>query len=64
MLQILLRRVQVNGYDTASMLIVRDDFEWVQVELWTRRRHLSPVLTRRIRAYYAEVWLHFAGERS
>lgn len=37
----------------------RDGCYWTpagaQVELWTRRRHLSPVLTRRIRAYYAEV---------
>ena len=32
-----------------------------QVELWTRRRHLSQTLTQRIRAYYAEVWLQYAG---
>jgi hypothetical protein len=34
-----------------------------QVELWTRRRHLSQTLTQRIRAYYAEVWLQYAGGR-
>jgi hypothetical protein len=33
------------------------------VEAWTRERRISPSLTSRIRAYYAEVWLQFVGAR-
>ena len=31
------------------------------VELWTRRRHVSLRLRRRIRSYYAEVWVRHNG---
>ena len=33
------------------------------VELWTRRRHVSLRLRRRIRSYYAEVWVRHNGAR-
>jgi len=31
------------------------------VEVWTRRRHVSVKLRRRIRSYYAEVWVRYEG---
>lgn len=33
-----------------------------KVEVWTQQRRIPSALTRRIRAYYAEIWLDFAGE--
>ena len=35
-----------------------------KVEVWTQQRRIPSALTRRIRAYYAEIWLDFAGELS
>ena len=29
--------------------------------MWTQQRRIPTALTRRIRAYYAEIWLDFAG---
>ena len=34
-----------------------------KVEVWTQQRRIPSSLTRRIRAYYAEIWLDYAGER-
>lgn len=31
------------------------------VEMWTRQHRISETLVRRIRAYYAEVWLPYVG---
>lgn len=33
---------------------LRDKLQWV--ELWLKRRHLSSKLSRRVRAYYTEIW--------
>ena len=35
-----------------------------KVEVWTQQRRIPSSLTRRIRAYYAEIWLDYAGERA
>lgn len=32
-----------------------------KVEVWTQQRRIPSNLTRRIRAYYAEIWLDYAG---
>ncbi len=32
-----------------------------KVEVWTQQRRIPSSLTRRIRAYYAEIWLDYAG---
>ena len=32
-----------------------------RVEMWLRDRRISQTITRRIRAYYAEVWLPYNG---
>lgn len=32
-----------------------------RVETWLRERRISQTITRRIRAYYAEVWLPYTG---
>ena len=35
-----------------------------KVEVWTQQRRIPSALTRRIRAYYAEIWLDYAGALS
>ena len=35
-----------------------------RVEMWTGQRRISQTITRRIRAYYAEVWLPYTGART
>lgn len=35
-----------------------------KVEVWTQQRRIPSSLTRRIRAYYAEIWLDYAGAPS
>ena len=35
-----------------------------KVEVWTQQRRIPSSLTRRIRAYYAEIWLDYAGARA
>ena len=35
-----------------------------KVEVWTQQRRIPSSLTRRIRAYYAEIWLDYAGDRA
>jgi hypothetical protein len=32
-----------------------------KVEVWTQQRRIPSSLTRRIRAYYAEIWLDYVG---
>ena len=32
-----------------------------KVEVWTQQRRIPSTLTRRIRAYYAEIWLDYVG---
>ena len=39
---------------------LRDKLQWV--ELWLKRRHLSSKLSRRVRAYYTEVWANHKGK--
>ena len=39
---------------------LRDKLQWV--ELWLKRRHLSSKLSRRVRAYYTEIWANHKGE--
>lgn len=38
---------------------LRDKLQWV--ELWLKRRHLSSKLSRRVRAYYTEIWANHKG---
>lgn len=39
---------------------LRDKLQWV--ELWLKRRHLSSTLSRRVRAYYTEIWANHKGQ--
>ena len=39
--------------------VLREKLE--KVEVWTQQRRIPSSLTRRIRAYYAEIWLDYAG---
>ncbi len=42
--------------------VLREKLE--KVEVWTQQRRIPSALTRRIRAYYAEIWLDYAGALS
>ncbi len=39
---------------------LRDKLQWV--ELWLKRRHMSSKLSRRVRAYYTEIWANHKGK--